>query len=797
MEKNTDDCIGNGSAKDVNGAPSIVRIVGKADAAAVRSAIRRETADGHDDDAGSCGCSGNFGGRKGGHETDAVFSREHEHADGALLFLTRELDCPHCSALIVEDLRKLPFLKDASYNLLTRTLVLQPADGAAVPDDITEIVRRTVNGYEPDVSVEFLSDGNEFISDDEGGNEPPGFGMRTRLTVGFAVFVTGLILFYGFADNQAVRWTACAVLLAAYLISGYDVLRDAFRKIRSSFFSEQMLMTIASLGAVAIGEYPEAAAVMIFYQIGEYFQERAVNRSRASIKALLDICPDKANLETADGIREVKASDVRIGDRVVVRPGEKVPCDGIVVSGHSALDTSNLTGESVPRSVYSGDDVYSGFISRDGVITVEVRKKASDSAASEIVRMVEKAAERKSVTENFISVFAKYYTPAVVALAAVTAVIPPLLFGGLWSVWIERALIFLVVSCPCALVISIPLTYFSGIGVASKYGIMIKGSNYLDVMGRLGTVFFDKTGTLTRGTFKLSKIIGNGSVSEEKLLRLAGSAEAGSAHPIAKSVTEEAEKRGVTLLPCADFTEMPGLGIRAVIDGREVLVGNAGLFAGENIDVPEAAVGTVVHVAESKKYCGTLIIADEVKPDSARTVEGLRGLGIECIMLTGDNEKTASAVAGELKMSGYHAALFPENKVALVEAKLSKGGNGNAAVAFVGDGINDAPALAIADVGIAMGAMGSDAAIEAADAVIMSDEPSILVTGVRIARKTRIIVRQNIILALTVKFMLMILGSMGIIGMWFAVFGDVGVMILAVLNSMRMIFNRKTEGQKL
>ena len=593
---------------------------------------------------------------------------------------------------------------------------------------------------------------------------------------------------------MTVRVVSCICFLISYLLSGFEVLTDAFRKIRGSLFSEQMLMTVASLGAVAIGEYPEAVAVMLFYQIGEYFQERAVNRSRASIKALLDICPDRANLETPDGIREIRAADIRIGDRVIVRPGEKVPCDGTVVNGHAGLDTSNLTGESVPRFVSSGDDVYSGFISKDGMITVEARKKASDSAASEIIRLVEKAGERKSGTENFISVFARYYTPAVVALALITALVPPLLFGGVWSVWIERALIFLVVSCPCALVISIPLTYFSGIGAASRYGIMVKGSNYLDALARTGTVFFDKTGTLTRGTFSFAGISSNGMVSDERILQLASSAEHGSAHPVARSVTEEADRRGIAPLKVTDFTEIPGKGIKAVIDGCEVLVGNDGLLHSGNIGIPEfSGSGTVIHVAADGVYLGTLIIADTVKKDSVETVRNLKSLGIESVMLSGDNEKIVASVAAELEIAEYHSSLFPDDKVSLVEERLKQSHCQGKTVVFVGDGINDAPALALADVGMAMGAMGSDAAIEAADAVIMSDEPSKLVTGIRIARKTRTIVMQNIVLALTVKFMLMILGAMGIIGMWFAVFGDVGVMILAVLNSMRMIFRSSSK----
>lgn len=713
--------------------------------------------------------------------------------DGSLYFLARELDCPHCSSLIVADLQSLPYLADASYNLLTRTLVLKPKSPKSIPDDIESTVSEIIHRYEPDVTVVPLSDGHESISTDEKEDTIFGVSLKIRLIIGLAVFALGLGLYYGFAELSGVRITACILLLVSYLAAGADVLLDAVRKIKTSPFSEQMLMTVASLGAVAIGEYPEAAAVMIFYQVGEYFQDRAVNHSRASIRALLDICPDKASLQTDDGIVEVRASDVRIGDRVVVRPGEKVPCDGVVISGHAGMDTSNLTGESVPRSVSEGSEVYSGFISRDGVIEVEVRKKADDSAASEIIRMVEKAGERKSRTENFISVFAKYYTPSVVALAVLTALIPPLLFGEMWSVWIERALIFLVVSCPCALVISIPLTYFSGIGAASGRGIMVKGSNYLDALGKAGVVFFDKTGTLTRGTFRLSSITGSGIMSDDELLRLVASAENGSAHPIARSVTEAAEKRGLSLLNISDFQEISGRGIRAVADGKTVLAGNDRLLKDENISVPDiSAVGTVIHVAADGVYAGTLVVADEIREDSSAAVDKLSKMGISCVMLTGDNDSIAASVAGHVGISEYHASLFPADKVSLVEKSLKKIHEKNRTAVFVGDGINDAPALALADVGIAMGAMGSDAAIEAADAVIMSDEPRKLVTGIGIARKTGTIVRQNIVLALAVKFLLMILGAMGIVGMWFAVFGDVGVMILAVLNSMRMIFNRRS-----
>ncbi len=725
-------------------------------------------------------------------QTENSLSGEGKSESRQMLFLLRELDCPHCSELIASDLRGLEYIEDVSYNILTRTLTLKSRTGCIMPEDLLRTVTKVVKKHEPDVLVEpVISDHESISSGTLDGKAAHGSDLKGRLAASVILFASGLLFFYAFPGSEISQIISRVLLLAAYLLSGFDVLRDAFRKIRVSFFSEQMLMTIASLGAWALDECPEAAAIMIFYQIGEYFQRKAVNRSRASIKTLLDICPDTANLETEDGIKKVRASLINVGDRVVVRPGEKIPCDGIVTAGYSDLDTSNLTGESVPRFASVGDEVYSGYISKSGIITIEVRKTASDSAAADIVRMVETAWEKKSKTENFISVFARYYTPAVVALAAVTALIPPLFFACDWSVWIERSLIFLVVSCPCALVISVPLTYFSGIGLASRHGIMVKGSCYLDVMARLGTVFFDKTGTLTQGAFKLSRIICNGRMSEEHILQLACSAEQSSVHPVAQSILKEAENRGIAVLPVDDFAEEAGMGIRAVIDGRKILVGNSRLFAVERIDVPRISeTGTVVHVAESGKYCGSLLVSDEIKPDSFGAIKKLKSMGLSCIMLTGDNDTVAYDVAGKLGMSGCHASLFPDSKVTVIEEKLRASSGHHAAVAFVGDGINDAPALAVADVGISMGAMGSDAAIEAADAVIMSDEPAKLVTGIRIARRTRATAVQNIVLALSVKFLLMITGTLGLVSMWFAVFGDVGIMIIAVLNAMRILFDR-------
>lgn len=700
-------------------------------------------------------------------------------------FLVRNLDCPHCSALIVADLRKLPCAADAGYNLLNRTLYVKLR--GAPPADLAETVRKTVSRYEPGAAAEPASAPPGIAA---GGDDPagPAEGGEGALIVASAVlFAAGTVLFYAVpADPPAAAGLlARALLLVSYVLAGAEVMIAAAKKLRGNLFGEELLMSIASLGALLAGEWPEAAAVMIFYRVGEYFQEKAVGRSRASIKSLLDICPDRARVKTPDGFREVDAAAVRPGDVVSIRAGERIPCDGVVIRGRASIDVSNLTGESAPAAAGPGDRVYSGAVSLDGVIEARVEKASSESAAAKIVALVESASERKSRAENFITSFARLYTPAVVAAAALLAAVPPLACGAPAWVWIERALVFLVVSCPCALVISVPLAYFSGLGVASGYGVMVKGGNYLDALARAGTVFFDKTGTLTKGTFRLSRVIPAAGADENRVLAAAYAAERNSSHPIALSVKAEAEKRGVTAPEAGEVAEIAGLGLRAIAGGREILAGNARLMEREKIAFAEApGAGTAVYVAENGVFLGAIEISDEIREDSAKAVRDLREMGITPVMLTGDRPAVAARVAAAVGIEEYRAGLFPGDKVGIVEERRGAPGAGTAV--FVGDGINDAPALALADVGVAMGGIGSDAAVEAADAVVMSDEPGKLVTAIRVARKTRAIARQNIVMALAVKFLLLILGALGITGMWFAVFGDTGVMILAVANAMRM-----------
>jgi Cd2+/Zn2+-exporting ATPase len=597
------------------------------------------------------------------------------------------------------------------------------------------------------------------------------------------------------------------IFLAAYLLTGWDVLFSAVRNIsRGRIFNENSLMSAATIGAFAIGEYPEGAAVMIFYQIGEFFQDLAVRRSRSSISALMDIRPDFANLKTAGGLRRVSPGEVKPGDRIAVKPGERIPLDGIVLEGVSALDTSALTGEALPRDVRPGDEILSGSINKSGLLVIEVTKEFGESTVVKILELVENAGSRKSPIENFITRFARYYTPLVVFSALALALIPPLFVpGASWAQWINRGLVFLVVSCPCALVISIPLSFFGGIGAASKRGILVKGSNYLEALTKAETVVFDKTGTLTRGIFTVSRILPNpawaaalpaGTRPEDELLRLAAFAERHSNHPIALSIQEAwSSLKAAESLPevpaedAAGEEEIAGEGIRVRIGGKAVLAGNAKLLAREGIDFEDSGLpGTAVHLAVEGVYAGTLIIADELKQDSAAAVGGLRELGIRHIaILTGDNSLTGNAIGRELGVDRVYAELLPQEKVAKLEALEQEKSPGGKLI-FVGDGINDAPVLARSDVGIAMGGLGSDAAIEAADVVLMTDEPSKAAEAVRIARRTRIIVWQNIIFALGVKAVILVLGALGIATMWAAVFGDVGVTLIAVLNAMRSLW---------
>ena len=583
------------------------------------------------------------------------------------------------------------------------------------------------------------------------------------------------------------------LFLVPFLIAGYDVLQKAFNNIRrGKAFDESFLMAVATIGAFAMVLFPdtdphmaEGAAVMLFYQVGELFQAYAVGKSRKSISAMMDIAPDYANVEQPDGsLEQVFPDDIAVGTVIVVKPGERVPIDGVIVEGETQLDTAALTGESVPRPAKTGDDIISGCINMTGLIHVRTTKPFGESTVARVLELVENASEKKARTENFITRFARIYTPAVTGAAAVLALGGGLVTGA-WSDWILRGLTFLVVSCPCALVISVPLSFFGGIGGASKLGVLIKGSNYLETLADVDTVVFDKTGTLTNGTFSVVAVHPEAGYTEQSLLEVAALAESFSDHPIAQSV-RVAYQGEVDPKRVSDSTNDAGHGVTAAIDGKHVVVGNAKMLAAAGVEAPDCeVVGTILHVLVDGVYAGHIVIADTVKADAEQTISDLHAAGVKrTVMLTGDREEVAASVAKQLSLDEFHAQLLPGDKVERVEALLASE-NGKGKLAFVGDGINDAPVLTRADVGIAMGAMGSDAAIEAADVVLMDDKPSNISRAIRVARKTMAIVWQNIIFALGVKLLILVLAALGIADMWLAVFGDVGVAIIAILNAMR------------
>ena len=584
------------------------------------------------------------------------------------------------------------------------------------------------------------------------------------------------------------------LFLIPYAVIGWDVLWKAIRNIaHGQVFDENFLMAIATVGAFALGEYPEGVAVMLFYQVGELFQSYAVGRSRQSIAALMDIRPDYANIEQDGKLVQVDPEDVAVGDTIVIKAGEKIPLDGVVLEGSSAVDTAALTGESLPRDVDPGDDVVSGCINQSGLLKVRVTKVFGESTVAKILDLVENSSSKKARAENFITRFARYYTPVVVIGAVLLAVLPPLLFGGDWSDWLQRALIFLVISCPCALVISVPLSFFGGIGGASKQGILVKGSNYLEALAKTETVVFDKTGTLTKGTFQVTAVHPD-RISEGELLELAALAESYSEHPISRSL-REAYQKPVDASRVTDVEEISGHGVRAKVDGHDVYAGN-----GKWMDRIGASwrnchrTGTVVHVAVDGEYAGHIVISDAVKPDAAAAIEALKREGVKkTVMLTGDVKAVGEAVAREIGIDEVHAELLPGDKVDQVE-RLLKNTSGKGKLAFVGDGINDAPVLSRADIGIATGGLGSDAATEAAGIVLMDDKPSKLAVAVRISRKTLRIVRQNIVFALGIKLLFLALGAFGMANMWEAVFADVGVSVLAILNASRAL---RTSGQEV
>ena len=645
---------------------------------------------------------------------------------------------------------------------------------------------------------------------------------RNRIIVALCLFVA----IFAFCELAPLEtWTGSkqtaiviefALFLIPYLIAGYDVLRKAVLGIvHRQPFDECLLMTIATVGAFALVAFPEGdphmaegAAVMLFYQVGELFQSYAVSKSRKSISDMMDIAPEFANVERNGQLEEVDPDDVAVGDVIVVKPGERVPLDGTVLEGSSDLDTSALTGESLPRRVRENDDVISGCVNLNGVLRITVTKPYGESTVQRILELVENASDKKARTENFITRFARVYTPIVTLSALALALLPPLFAGGAWATWVERALTFLVVSCPCALVISVPLSFFGGIGGASRHGILVKGGNYLEALAQVDTVVFDKTGTLTTGTFQVTALHAAQGVSESQLLEAAAAVESYSDHPIAQSVRTaygyglessvagaEAGKSSNTVISTAreidrnrisQAEEMGGHGVKALVDGKVTLAGNDKLMAAEGIPFqPCTEVGTVIYVAQEGQFLGSIVISDALKPDAANAITRLHAAGVKrCVMLTGDREEVANDIASRLHLDAVHAQLLPQDKVDEFEQILEAQVNG-AKVAFVGDGINDAPVLTRADVGIAMGALGSDAAIEAADVVLMDDKPSKISAGILIARKTMRIARQNIVFALGIKLLVLVLAAAGIANMWMAVFADVGVAVLAILNAMR------------
>ena len=617
------------------------------------------------------------------------------------------------------------------------------------------------------------------------------FNLRKALT---PIVIAGVLFLVGFIFNEPLHNTPFAVaeyavLIPAYLISGWSVLTTAGHNIlRGRMFDENFLMTIATLGAISIHEIPEGVAVMLFFQIGELFQDYAVGRSRSSIRALLEVRPDTANLKIDGDVRQVSPESVNVGDVVLVRPGEKVPLDGDILEGASQVDTSALTGESVPRTVTAGDTILAGMINQSGALTVQVTKPFGESSVSKILELVENASSKKADTEKFITRFARYYTPVVVILSLAVAILPPLFIpGATQAVWAYRALVLLVISCPCGLVISIPLGYFGGVGGAARRGILVKGSTYLDALTQVKTVVFDKTGTLTKGNFRVTDVVTCNGLNKHQLLALAAQVEAQSNHPVAQSI-RKAYGQDVGTAGVQDYQEIAGHGITAQVAGRTVLAGNDRLLHRENIPHDVCTVdGTVAHIAVEGEYSGRIIITDELKPDATEAIRALHAQGIETAMLTGDSQSVADSIAQQLGLDQYRAELLPEDKVSALEAFLTRDGSRNNKVVFVGDGINDAPVIARADVGMAMGGLGSDAAIETADVVLMTDAPSKVVESIQIAHKTLRIVWQNIILAMAVKGIFIALGAIGIATLWEAVFADVGVALLAIFNAGRVL----------
>ncbi|RMH56652.1 MAG: cadmium-translocating P-type ATPase [Candidatus Hydrogenedentota bacterium] len=688
-------------------------------------------------------------------------------------YLLEGLDCPNCAGRIEKKISAITGGVSGAVNFLEKSVVFDPR--------YEKEVRKAVDEIEPGVTVLPFE---ERRSEER---EQSRWFFRTgfRITASFLLFLGGL--YFRQKIHQRLEWLEWGVFLSAYLLVGAPVLFNAVKNlVNRKPFSEHFLMTIATLGAIAIHQLPEAVGVMLFYTVGEFFQKMAVGRSRRSIKALLDVRPDEARVLLPEGSRIVPPSDVAVGAEIEVRPGERIPLDGTVLEGTARLDTSALTGESVPRGTHPGDAVLAGMINLNGNLRIRVARPFAESSVAKILRLVQEAAGRKAPTERFIRSFAAIYTPIVVLLAGLIAVIPPLLFSADWSVWLYRSLVLLVISCPCALVVSVPLSYFSGLGAASRAGILIKGGQFLDALTALTTVVLDKTGTLTKGVFELIEVFPEQGYTAEEVLKFAALAESCSNHPVAEAILAAAPSAPRD--DVEEFEEISGHGIKVKMsDGRTLITGNDRILHRENIPHSDClSEGTVVYVALEKRLIGKIILGDRIKDDSVEAVAELRRTGVEqVVMLTGDNASSAKGIARACSLDAFYSDLLPEDKVRKVEELKAASRDENGKLAFVGDGINDAPVLALADVGVAMGALGSDAAVESADVVLMNDRVSQLVDAVRIARRIRAIVRQNIGMIMAVKIFFIGAGALGTAGMWEAVFADVGITVIAVFNSIR------------
>jgi len=693
-------------------------------------------------------------------------------------FTLHNLSCSNCAAKMESAIRKLDGVSGAEVVFASKMLIMEIDTKRAV--EIIEQVRNIVREIEWEVTVQEKTEKGQI--ENISGRTLRNKGIRLAVS---GLFFTAAIVMSYFGVNDYVT---VPLYIISYLISGGSVLLSAGRNIlKGRVFDENFLISVATLGAFAIRYYDEGVAVMLFFQIGMYMQALATGRSHRSISALMDIRPDTANLKTGGEVKIVSPVDIKIGDVILVKPGEKIPLDGVVIEGASMVDTSALTGESVPREVLHDNEVLAGFVNKNGLLTIRVTKEFGQSTVSKILDMIQNSSAKKAPTENFVTTFARYYTPVVTGAALLIAFVPPLAFEQSFGEWIYRALVFLVISCPCALVLSIPLGFFAGIGAASRIGVLVRGGNYLEALRDIDTMVFDKTGTLTKGVFEVTRIQPHNGFEKDELLRFAALAEAHSNHPIAVSI-RKAYGHEISAGEAGSFEEIAGHGTKAVIGDCTILVGNIRLMNRENIDyqVSEAS-GTTAYIAVGGRFAGTIIISDQIKPGSANTMIKLKEAGVrKLVMLTGDSKIVAEATARELGIDTVHSELLPDQKVSVVES-LMKEKQSKGKLVFVGDGINDAPVLARADVGVAMGALGSDAAIEAADVVLMTDEPLKLLGAIAVSRKTKIVVWQNIIFTLGVKAVILLLGAFGMASMWAAVFADVGVALLAILNSMRLM----------